>query len=193
MLLKMMSIFLLCFLLTSCSNQNPSNHTKQDEPPTPSQANTIVTPLLLSSYTTEIKTTDPDRYHNITLVRDRLNGYILRNGEEFSYNNVCGPYGPDDGFEEATILLSNGEHDEGYGGGVCQLSSTLYNAIKDLNIKITERHHHSAPVGYVPENQDATISLSSGLDFKFINQTGHDLQFQSTSTEDEITVEVYQI
>ena len=72
---------------------------------------------LLATYTTKILTSAPNRYHNITIVRDRLNGYVLKDGDTFSYNEVCGPYGPSDGFKEATILLSNGKHDKGYGGG----------------------------------------------------------------------------
>lgn len=147
----------------------------------------------LSTYTTKILTSDANRYHNITIVRDRLNGYILKNGEIFSYNEVCGPYGKDDGFKEATILLSNGEHEKGYGGGVCQLSSTLYNAIKNLDIDITERHNHSTPVAYVPKNEDATVSLQSNLDFKFKNTSGKDLKFVCTSTPNSLTVSVYPI
>lgn len=144
------------------------------------------------TYTSPILTSDPDRYHNITLVRDRLNGFVLDDNETFSFNEVCGPYGPEDGFKEATILLSNGEKDESYGGGVCQLSSTLYNAVKKADVKIIERHNHSKPVAYVPKNQDATVSLQSGLDFKFKNVSGKKLRFESSSTTDSLTVNVYE-
>lgn len=146
----------------------------------------------LHTFTTPILTSDPNRYHNITIVRDRLNGYVLENNQTFSFNEVCGPYGQDDGFKEATILLSNGKKDKGYGGGVCQLSSTLYNAVKDMDVDITERHHHSAPVKYVPENEDATVSLQSNLDFKFKNVSGKALEFKTSSTEDSLTVTVYE-
>lgn len=146
----------------------------------------------LATFTTKILTSDPNRYHNITLVRDRLNGYVLQNNEIFSFNEVCGPYGQDDGFKEATILLSNGKEDTGYGGGVCQLSSTLYNTIKNLDVTITERHHHSIPVAYVPEGEDATVSLQSGLDFKFKNVSGKNLKFETSSTENSLTVTVYE-
>ena len=146
----------------------------------------------LATFTTKILTSDPNRYHNITIVRDRLNGYVLKNNETFSFNNVCGPYGKDDGFKEATILLSNGKEDKGYGGGVCQLSSTLYNAVKNLDIDITERHHHSTPVAYVPKDEDATVSLQSDLDFKFKNVSGKNLKFEASSTENSLTVSVYE-
>ena len=146
----------------------------------------------ISSFTTPILTSDPNRYHNIKLVRDKLNGYTLENNEIFSFNKVCGPYGKSDGFKEATILLSNGKEDIGYGGGVCQLSTTLYNAVKNVDVEITERHKHSIPVAYAPKNQDATVSMQSNLDFKFKNTSGKKLRFESTSTENSLTVKIYE-
>lgn len=146
----------------------------------------------LSSFTTPILTSDPNRYHNIKIVRDRLNGYVLKNNETFSFNNVCGPYGESDGFKEATILLSNGKEDKGFGGGVCQLSTTLYNAVKDIDVDITERHNHSIPVAYAPANLDATVSLQSNLDFKFKNVSGKNLRFKTSSTENSLTVSVFE-
>ena len=104
-----------------------------------------------------------------------------------------GPFGKDSGYKKANILLSDGSSAKGYGGGVCQLSGTLYNAVKDLNIDITERHHHSAPVAYLPKNEDATVSLRSNLDFKFKNTSGKDLEFKSESTDKSLTVSVYEL
>ena len=117
---------------------------------------------------------------------------MLANNETFSFNTVCGPYGKDDGFKEATILLSNGKEDKGYGGGVCQLSTTLYNAVKDIDVEIVERHHHSIPVAYVEKNQDATVSLQSDLDFKFKNISGKNLRFETNAIADSLTVYVYE-
>ncbi len=146
----------------------------------------------LNTYSTQILTTDSNRYNNIKIVADKLNGFILNPGQTFSFNEVCGPYGKDDGFLEATILLSDGTEDKGYGGGVCQLSSTLYNAIKDLNIEITERHHHSSPVAYVPKGEDATVSLQSNLDFKFVNNYEYPIRFETSHTPKSLTVSVYE-
>ena len=104
----------------------------------------------------------------------------------------AGPYGQSDGFEEATILLSDGSKTEGYGGGVCQLSSTLYNVVKNIdNIEITERHNHSAPVAYVSEGQDATVSLQSGLDFKFVNQNDYAIRFKAECINNEVSVTAF--
>lgn len=147
----------------------------------------------LSSFSTKILTNDKNRYNNISIVADRLNNYVLKPGETFSFNKVCGPYGASDGFLEATILLSDGTHDKGYGGGVCQLSSTLYNAVKNLNVKITERHHHSVPVAYVPKNEDATVSLQSNLDFKFVNNSSRSLKFTTSHDPNNLKVVVEEI
>lgn len=149
-------------------------------------------PSLLSSYSTKILTNDENRYNNISIVADKLNGFILAPGTGFSFNDELGPYGKDDGFLEAKILLSNGEESTGYGGGVCQLSTTLYNAVKDLeNVEITEHHNHSTPVAYAPKNQDATVSLQSGLDFKFINNYDYPIRFETTHDPNNLTVKVY--
>ena len=143
----------------------------------------------LATYSTQILTSDKNRYNNIKIVADRLNGFVLQPGKEFSFNNELGPYGKDDGFLEAKILLSNGKESEGYGGGVCQLSTTLYNAIKELDkIEITEHHHHSTPVAYAPKNQDATVSLQSNLDFKFKNNYDFPLRFETTYNPNNLTV-----
>ena len=152
----------------------------------------VTEPSKLATYSTPILTDDENRYNNIKIVSDRLDGFILEPGKEFSFNEELGPYGKDDGFLEAKILLSNGTESIGYGGGVCQLSTTLYNAIKELNgIEITEHHHHSTPVAYVPKNQDATVSLQSNLDFKFKNNNNYAIKFETMHDPDTLTVSVY--
>lgn len=146
----------------------------------------------LASYSTSLKGSTKDRINNIEIVCKRLNGFILKPGETFSYNNTVGPYGASDGFKKATILLSDGTHSKGYGGGVCQLSSTLYNVVKNIeNVEITERHHHSAPVAYVPKNQDATISLQSNLDFKFVNNNSFSIRFEAGVSNNNVNVSAY--
>lgn len=149
-------------------------------------------PNLLAEYSTSLGSSSKERVNNLKIVCDRLNNFILNPGETFSYNDVCGPYGESDGFLEAPILLSDGTKENGFGGGVCQLSSTLYNVVKNIdNIEITEHHHHSAKVSYVPENQDATISLQSGLDFKFVNNNSFPIRFESTCANWKVNVSAY--
>lgn len=149
---------------------------------------------LLATYSTSLQGSSEERVNNIEIVCSRLNDYILEPNATFSYNSTTGPFGPEDGFEEAPILLSDGSTSEGYGGGVCQLSSTLYNVVKNIeNIAITERHHHSKPVSYVPENEDATVSIQSNLDFQFINHNDYPIQFKTQCADNQVTVWAYQI
>lgn len=146
----------------------------------------------LATYSTPLLSSTNERINNIEIVCERLNNFILNPNESFSYNDVAGPYGPSDGFEEATILLSDGTKSESYGGGVCQLSSTLYNVVKNIeNVEITERHHHSAPVAYVPEGEDATVSLQSGLDFKFVNNNDYPIRFEATCGNGNVVVRAF--
>ena len=144
---------------------------------------------LLSTFSTKVYTKTSDRQKNLRIVCEKLSGSILAPNEEFSYNATCGPYNKENGFGKATIFVGKQEKQE-YGGGVCQLSSTLYNAVKDLNVKIVERHNHSKKVYYVPDGQDATVSYDS-LDFKFKNLNDYSLYFEATSNAESVTVNVY--
>ncbi|MBO5178795.1 MAG: VanW family protein [Clostridia bacterium] len=146
---------------------------------------------LISSFSTKVYTKTADRVKNLHIVCDKLSGTILNPGEEFSYNDTCGPYNKEQGFGKATVFV-NGEEVQEYGGGVCQLSSTLYNALKDLNIEILERHNHSKEVYYVPKNEDATVSYGS-LDFRFKNNESYPIEIEAYSNENEVTVSIYKI
>lgn len=145
-------------------------------------------PIEIASYSTKILTNDSNRYNNIKIVSDRLNGKTLESGQTFSFNETCGPYGKSDGFLEATILLSDGSEEKGYGGGVCQLSSTLYNAVLEANLEIVEHHHHSTAVAYVPKDKDATVSLQSNLDFKFKNNQSYPIKLRTSYDPDNLSV-----
>lgn len=121
-----------------------------------------------SQYTTKIYDTETNRIYNIKLACEKLDGHIVAPGEEFSFNNVMGKMGNEDGYKKATGFDSNGKKIKMYGGGICQISSTLYNAVLASDLKVTERHAHSRRVYYVPKNKDATVYYG-GPDFKFIN------------------------
>lgn len=147
---------------------------------------------LLGSYTSKVYTKTEDRQKNLRIVCEKLSGTIISPNEEFSYNEICGPYNKENGFGKATVFLGDGTEKQDYGGGVCQLSSTLYNAIKDLNVEITERHNHSKKVYYVPEGDDATVSYGH-LDFKFKNLNDYSLLLEAVSSADLVNVYVYKI
>ena len=145
---------------------------------------------LLASYSTKVYTKTKARMNNLNIVCKKISGVVVNPGEEFSYNNVAGPYDKAHGFGKATILLGNGKEVQGYGGGVCQVSSTLYNAVKDCNVEITERHNHSKDIHYVPRNQDATVSYGN-LDFKFKNNNDYPIKIEASANKQKVTVEIY--
>ena len=103
----------------------------------------------ISNFTTKIIDKDDNRDINMKITCNKINNFILKNGEEFSFNKVAGNPTPDRGYKEAGIIV-NGELEKGYGGGNCQVSTTIYNAVRKIDgIKITERHEHGVELGYI--------------------------------------------
>ncbi|MBQ9358339.1 MAG: VanW family protein, partial [Abditibacteriota bacterium] len=109
------------------------------------------------------------RTHNLRTAAGTINGTIIMPGETFSYNSVVGPRDTSTGYKTA-IIFQDGEEVEGMGGGVCQVSSTLFNAVLLSGLKITQRKCHSLKVVYVPLGRDAMVSYGSS-DFCFVNDT----------------------
>ncbi len=107
------------------------------------------------------------RHNNIRLAAQGISNVLLWPGESFSFNQVVGPRSPERGYMPAPILIS-GARGTDFGGGVCQVASTLYNAAVNAGLTIEERHPHSKPVGYVPEGRDATVSYPD-VDLRFTN------------------------
>lgn len=121
----------------------------------------------LGSYSSKFSTANANRTHNIKLAAQKIDGMILNPGEEFSYNGVVGSRTAEAGFKEAGVFTAQGS-DTGIGGGVCQVSSTLYVAAVYADMEIVERRNHSFTVGYVPDGWDATVYFGS-IDFRFRN------------------------
>ena len=121
-----------------------------------------------SFYTTSMnKEGNAGRLYNIHLAGIRLSGTRIRSGESFSFNEVCGPYTEDNGYRSAPIL--SGESEMGFGGGVCQVCSTLYNIVLRVPMWIEEMHWHSqGGVSYLPAGFDATVGSKSDLVFQNI-------------------------
>jgi len=118
-------------------------------------ASTNNTETELSSFSTKIYTpNDKARQNNIKITCSKLNETIVKSGETFSFCNTVGKASPEEGYQKADIFDKDGNVIKGYGGGNCQISSTLYNALLELpNIEIVERHNHSKKVYYVPERK----------------------------------------
>lgn len=144
---------------------------------------------LLSTFTTRFDSTKTDRVHNISLAAQKINGVVLENGGEFSFNGVVGQRTEENGFKSAKII-ENGEFVDGIGGGVCQVSTTLFNCALLAGCDITEYHPHSLAVSYVPPSFDAMVS-GTYFDLKFRNTTGCTLYIRAEATTDSITFNVY--
>lgn len=123
----------------------------------------------LGEYSTKFNAADVDRTHNIKIATSSASNILVRPGEVFSVDKIVGPRLAKYGYKEAKVIINN-ELVPGIGGGVCQVSSTLYNAALLSNMKIVERRSHSLPLSYIPMGRDATIS-EGYIDLKFQNTT----------------------
>lgn len=131
-------------------------------------------PDLLSTFSTNYSTRDTDRTTNLRLAANKINGTVLMPGETFSYNQVVGARTIAAGYKEAPIYVS-GEVVDGLGGGICQITSTLYNAVIYANLEIVERSNHQFVPSYVSASRDATVVYGS-IDFKFKNNRNYPIK-----------------
>lgn len=131
-------------------------------------------PDMLSTYSTKYSSSDRDRTTNLQLAASKINGTVLMPGETFSYNQVVGERTIAAGYKEAPIYVS-GEVVDGLGGGICQITSTLYNAVLYANLEIVERSNHQFVPSYVTASRDATVVYGS-IDFKFKNNRNYPIK-----------------
>ncbi|KGR74933.1 VanW family protein [Ureibacillus sinduriensis] len=144
--------------------------------------------VIVASYTTYYDSSVSGRAHNIKRSSDAISRVIVGVDDYFSFNTTVGPRTKETGYQEALEII-NGEFVTGIGGGICQTSSTLFNAVDQLGVSYVERHHHSRDIGYVPRGRDATVSYGT-LDFRFQNTTGIPFMIVSTTSGNSITVEI---
>lgn len=142
-----------------------------------------------ASYSTNFYAGASNRNHNIGLAAEALKGRILRPGEALSFNETVGPRTSEAGFLHAPVIV-DGEMEPGLGGGVCQVSSTLYNAGLLGNLEIKEQRGHSLTVGYVPLGRDATV-VYGAIDLQLKNSLDHDVFFWTSVDSNSITIELY--
>ena len=146
-------------------------------------------PDLLATYSTSYASSNANRSTNIALAASKINGTVLMPGEEFSFNGTVGKRTASAGFKTATVY-SNGQVTTDYGGGICQVSSTLYNSVLRANLEITNRVNHTFTVGYVPIGLDATVSWGSP-DFKFKNNRSYPIKIVATTSNKRLTISVF--
>ena len=146
---------------------------------------------LISTFSTKIYTKDEGRQNNVTITCNKLNGTIVKNNSTFSFCDTIGPSTSSKGYKEAEIFDDKGNKKPGLGGGNCQVSTTLYNAVlKVPSLIVTERHQHSNKVPYIQEGKDAAVAYGN-FDLNFKNNSGFDIKIEAITTNDNITVNLY--
>ena len=146
---------------------------------------------MLSTFSTKYDASNTARTTNLKLAASKINGTVLAAGQEFSYNKVVGERSIAAGYKEAKIY-SNGEVVDGLGGGICQISSTLYNAVVLANLDVTQRRNHQFVTSYLPAGRDATVVYGS-QDFKFKNTRKYPIKLVASVSNGIAKISVYGI
>lgn len=148
---------------------------------------------LLAQFSTKIYSTDSARQNNLEITSKKLNGTVVKPNETFSFTKTIGPSTAAKGYEEADIYDSHGNKIKGYGGGNCQVSSTLYNAVQKVSsLEVVERHEHSNTVPYVKEGHDAAVAYGS-VDFKFKNTNNFSIKILVETSKKYVVVKLMKI
>jgi vancomycin resistance protein YoaR len=143
----------------------------------------------IGRYVTYFNSNNKNRSHNISLAVKSINNSVVFPGEIFSFNKAVGNRTASKGYQRAPVIVK-GEFSEGIGGGICQVSSTLYNAADGAGMKIVERFTHSKHVPYVPSGRDATVSWY-GPDFQFKNNCNQPTLIRARALEGTVIIELY--
>ena len=147
------------------------------------------TDCVIGTFSTNYSSSSPNRKENIRLASEKINGRILNPGEVFSFNDIVGPRTAATGYKVAHVY-SGSKVVDGIGGGICQVSSTLYNAVVFADLEIVYRTNHSLPVSYVPLGRDATVSYGT-IDFKFKNNKETPVKLEVLADGNNLTVNIY--
>ena len=148
-------------------------------------------PDQLSTFTTRFDESDRDRSTNLRIACQRINGKVLMPGETFSYNQTLGARTAAAGFKNGKVY-EGGEVVDGIGGGICQISSTLYNAVVMANLQTVERRNHQFVTSYVGPGRDATV-VYGAIDFKFKNTRKYPVRLKASAINGIATVTIYGI
>lgn len=143
----------------------------------------------IASYSTSFSSSFFARDHNMELATESINGKLIMPGEIFSFNQCVGERTADRGFMEAPVIVGD-DVESGIGGGICQVSSTLYNAILQTGISSLERTNHSLPSSYVPLGLDATVDWND-IDYKFKNTLDYPIYIEAYIENENLYVNIY--
>lgn len=146
----------------------------------------------IADFTTKIYTKDKERQNNITITCSSLNDTYIEPGETFSFEKIVGKATTSKGYKKADVF-QNGEVIQALGGGNCQVSSTLYNAVLKIpEFEIVERHKHSNSVPYVSKGKDAAVSYGS-YDFKFKNNLPNKIKISASCDSDYVYIKLFKL
>lgn len=152
----------------------------------------IVKEIEIANFSTKIYNKEVDRQNNIDITCKTLSMVEIQPGEIFSFCNIVGKATPEKGYKEADIYVE-GKKEKGLGGGNCQVSTTLYNAVLQVaELEVIERHQHSGRVPYIEKGKDAAVAYGN-YDFKFKNNTGNVIKIVMQHTVDNITAKLIKI
>ncbi len=143
---------------------------------------------VISSFSTSFNAQKTDRSYNIKLACERINNKLLLPGDEFSMDKMLGSRSISNGYRNAPVIIK-GKYLEGVGGGVCQVTTTLYVAVLKTKLEVVERKPHSMPLGYVQPGQDATIS-EGYIDFKFRNNKDYPVLISAQVSGNSIVIKI---
>ncbi|MBQ1935247.1 MAG: VanW family protein, partial [Clostridia bacterium] len=144
---------------------------------------------LLGTHTSNYNAGQISRSHNVSLAASKIHNRVFKEGEIISYNDLVGQRTVAAGFQAATVYVGN-KLEQGIGGGICQVSSTLYAAALRAGLEVVERVNHSMPVSYMPAGMDATVSYGS-IDLKLKNNTSYPIRVEATAVGGKMTVNIY--
>ena len=161
------------------ADANVTNNTNNDS--NNEIANTPTTEVTIASFSTKIYSKDSSRQNNIRITCNTLNNTTVNSGSTFSFCSTVGQATSSKGYEKADVYDGNGKKKQGLGGGNCQVSSTLYNAVLSVpSLVVTERHEHSNNVPYVQKGKDAAVAYGS-YDFKFKNTSSNSIKILAST------------
>jgi len=147
----------------------------------------------IAEFSTRLPNDTKARDNNIKLACKIINGAVVKSGDTFSFWDILGCPTKESGYEKAKTFTSDGEVTESYGGGVCQISTTIYNAVlKVEDLKVIERHEHSRDVPYIKDGKDAAVSYDSA-DLKFKNTLDYDIKIEAEVENREVKIRLVRI
>ena len=197
-LIAIILIGLAIYYFFSLKNNNNSNYSSDaqrlsaEENIQNQDTNIMPEEKEISNFSTKILIDDDNRDTNLKLTASKINGTVINPNETFSFNEIAGNPTPDKGYEKAGIFV-NGKKEKGYGGGNCQVSTTIYDAVlKVKGLEVTERHEHGKEVGYVKQGKDATVVYDE-LDLKFKNNLENAIKLYVDVTEEKINVKIVEL